>query len=241
MVETQKIAPRDMLLTCRGLNFSYPGSGIRVIEDLNFSMDGAGFHAVFGPSGVGKTSFARLLATHRGRPDLPVTTRGIETILYAYNLERLPGWSSVGSHLDKVCPPEKTDLKQTLIAVFQLEPVLGSPFPQLSMGQQNRMNLIRYLVQDFDLLILDECLANVDEALRESILLSVKDLFPDRMFIYISHNLMEVARFCDQILVLSTPSGAKKSRVVRGLDYTTGFCSEQPDLDRVMLEVMNAV
>lgn len=232
---------RGMSLACRGLNYTYPGSDNRVIENLSFSMEGPGFHAVFGPSGVGKTSFARLLASHRSKPDLPVESRGIDTILYSYNLERLPGWAPVGSHLDRVCPAGREALKQELVGIFRLEPLLDSRFSQLSMGQQNRMNLIRYLVQDFDLLILDECLANVDEALRETILLAVKALFRDRMFLYISHNLSEVVRFCDRILVLGEPSRNKGSRMVQGLDLETGDVPSKQGLDRAMLEVMNAV
>ncbi|WP_413836165.1 ATP-binding cassette domain-containing protein, partial [Desulfobacula sp.] len=88
-----------------------------------------------------------------------------------------------------------------LIEIFELNDVLGSRFSKLSMGQQNRMNLIRYLMQDFDLLIMDESLANVDEKLRETIILAIKELFSDKMFLYISHNLMEVSKFCSQILV----------------------------------------
>lgn len=229
-----------MRLECNGLNFTYPGSETRVIEDLRFSMAGPGFHAVFGPSGVGKTSFARLLAQYRDHPDLPLQTPGIDTILYTYNLERLPGWSATGRHLERICPPDRRDLKKELIDIFRLGPLLDARFSQLSMGQQNRMNLIRYLLQDFDMMILDESLANVDEKLRQTILLAVKELFSHKMFLYISHNLMEVARFCKDILVLTEPSRKKPSKMVSGQNDTNGVTLEKPSLDRVMLEIMNA-
>ncbi|MFO7989836.1 MAG: ATP-binding cassette domain-containing protein [Desulfotignum sp.] len=229
-----------MRLECNGLNFIYPGSDARVIDNLTFSMAGPGFHAVFGPSGVGKTSFARLLTQHRDLPDLPVKTPGIDTILYTYNQERLPGWSAVGRHLDQVCPPERQELKKELIALFRLEPFLDARFSQLSMGQQNRMNLIRYLLQDFDLMILDESLANVDEKLRRTILPAIKERFAHKMFLYISHNLMEVARFCRRILVLNQPSRRLPGRMISGLDEKTGTETKKTALDRVMLEIMNA-
>jgi ABC-type nitrate/sulfonate/bicarbonate transport system ATPase subunit len=232
---------KPMRLECNGLNFSYPGSETRVIEDLRFSMTGPGFHAVFGPSGVGKTSFARLLAQHRDHPDLPLQTPGIDTILYSYNLERLPGWSATGRHLDRICPPDRKALKKELIDIFRLGPLLDARFSQLSMGQQNRMNLIRYLLQDFDMIILDESLANVDEKLRQAILVSVKTLFSHKMFLYISHNLLEVARFCKSILVMTQPSRQMPGRVISGLNDTTREDPEKTALDRVMLEIMNAV
>ncbi|MEH0018602.1 MAG: ATP-binding cassette domain-containing protein [Desulfobacter sp.] len=232
-----------MRFECRGLTFTYPGADTPVLENVSFSMAAPGFNAVFGPSGVGKTSFARLLAGNGNgrRADDCLVCEGVSTILYSYNRERLPGWASTGRHLDRVCPPGKEALKQELVRIFNVESLLSSRFSQLSMGQQNRMNLVRYLIQEFDLLILDESLANVDEALRETIILSVKSLFPDKLFLYISHNLMEVARFCRDILVLGHSGQGRGGLMVNGLDYRQGYQADQKDLDRAMLEIMNAV
>ncbi|WP_020586944.1 ATP-binding cassette domain-containing protein [Desulfobacter curvatus] len=231
-----------MRFECRGLTFTYPEAENPVLENLNFSMTAPGFNAVFGPSGVGKTSFARILAGGSNGPGgRALTYDGISTILYSYNQERLPGWSSTGSHLEKVCPSKNSDLKKELIKIFKVDALLASRFSQLSMGQQNRMNLIRYLIQDFDLLILDESLANVDEALRETIVLAIKEIFPDKLFLYISHNLMEVARFCKDILVLSRPGKSKSAVVVQGQDYETGYTAAPKAIDQSMLEIMNAV
>lgn len=229
-----------MRLDCRNLSFRYPETTTPVIDSLSFSMEGPGFNAVFGPSGSGKTSLAKLIATADTCIDGTILTQEIKTVLYSYNLERLPGWSSTGTHLHKVTPPEKQLLKTELCSIFKLNDVLGSRFSELSMGQQNRINLIRYLVQDFDLLIMDESLANVDEALRETILLSIKSLFPDRLFLYISHNLMEVAKFCKTVLVFSEPSTGKGYSLVQGLDCRKGDRLERKELDAAMLEIMNA-
>lgn len=231
-----------MRFACRGLTFTYPEADKPVLENLNFSMTAPGFNAVFGPSGVGKTSFARILAGGSSGPGgNTLIYEGISTILYSYNQERLPGWASTGNHLEKVCPPENSDLKKELVKIFKVDALLESRFSQLSMGQQNRMNLIRYLIQDFDLLILDESLANVDEALRETIILAIKEMFPTKLFLYISHNLMEVARFCKDILVLTRPGRNKGAVVVQGQNYETGYTATPQATDRSMLEIMNAV
>jgi multiple sugar transport system ATP-binding protein len=229
-----------MRLECDGLTYTYPGSEVPVIDSLGFSMTGPGFNAVFGPSGVGKSSLAKLMVSQANLPESRIFTRGLDRMLYSYNQERLPGWSSTGNHLSKVCPPGKEALKKNLVDIFKLEPVLDARFSQLSMGQQNRMNLIRYLLQEFDLLILDESLANVDEALRETIILAIKTLFPEKMFLYISHNLMEVAKFCRDILVLSEPVKQKGSFMVRGRDYAHGYTLDKQAFDACMLEIMDA-
>ena len=95
---------------------------------------------------------------------------------------------------------------------------MHSRFTRLSLGQQNRVNLIRYLVQDFDLLILDESLANVDEKLRHTILLHIKERFPDRMFLSISHNLMEIATFCREIVILGSRKEKDRKCLLQGMD-----------------------
>jgi multiple sugar transport system ATP-binding protein len=232
-----------MRLECNSLNFTYPGSDIAVIKNLSFSMENPGFNALFGPSGVGKTSLAKIIANINGRNvrcDGDITIKNMDTILYSYNLERLPGWSSTGNHLNKVTPPGKEVLKKQLIKIFELNDVLDSRFSQLSMGQQNRINLIRYLLQKFDLLILDESLANVDEKLRETIILAIKELFADKMFLYISHNLMEVSKFCNQILVFGKQSENKGCFMTNGQDYKTNYQLDKKKLDLTMLEIMNA-
>ena len=229
-----------MRLECHNLNFTYPGNTTAVINNLSFSMKNPGFKALFGPSGVGKTSLAKMIASSKFRGSKDIAIENMDTILYSYNLERLPGWSSTGNHLNKVTSSEKQSVKEQLIEIFELKDVLGSRFSQLSMGQQNRINLIRYLLQDFDLLIMDESLANVDEKLRETIIFAIKELFSDKMFLYISHNLMEVSKFCSQILVFRKSLENKNSFVIEGQDCKKGYLLDKKQLDITMLEIMNA-
>lgn len=230
-----------MHLEGQNLTYTYPGSSKAVIDSLCFSFNQPGFNAIFGPSGVGKTSLAKLIASPEQFAEHQIQAKGIQTILYSYNLERLPGWSSTGGHLDKVTPKEKQSLKQQLVDIFELNDILPKHFAKLSMGQQNRMNLIRYLVQDFDLLIMDESLANVDEKLRQKIIFAIKDVFTDKMFLYISHNLMEVSKFCKQILVMGNSFGDQQYCQVEGQDDSGSHPLDKKELDRTMLEIMNAV
>ena len=51
-----------MGISCRNIRYRYPGADTFVFKDLSFEMAEPGFNAFFGPSGVGKTSFARLLS-----------------------------------------------------------------------------------------------------------------------------------------------------------------------------------
>lgn len=229
-----------MLLECRNIGFRYPNAEHPVFENLSYRITEPGFNALFGPSGVGKTSFAKVIAGEIREFSGEIIREDLHRTAYSYNLERLPGWSSVGKHLDKNTPQSQRSLKDRLISVFGLEDCIHLKFSQLSMGQKNRINLLRYLVQDFDLLIMDESLANVDEQTRETILFSIKEIFPNTLFLYISHNITEVSKFCKEILVFRGTGKKLPIRLVRGQNLCTGEELNQQSFEKTMLEIMNA-
>ena len=229
-----------MLLECRHITFRYPNSNTAVFDQLSFEMRTPGFNALFGPSGVGKTSLAYVLVGKIADYAGSVRTNGMKTLFYSYNLERLPDWSSVGKHLQKITPPSRRDRRDELIESFDMASTMGHRFSQLSLGQQNRVNLIRYLLQDFDLLIMDESLANVDERTREKIILKIKDMFPQTYFLYISHNVVEVATFCKEILVFRNPRKKPQLVTVNGSDRKLGQSIDKDQLEQTMLEIMHA-
>lgn len=229
-----------MSLICDNVAFTYPGAQYPLFTDVSFQLTTPGFHSFFGPSGVGKTSLAKIISGDMTRRSGRITTNGLSTFLYSHNKERLPGWSGVGLHLTRVIPPSMQSRKDELVEIFGLSDCINSRFNQLSMGQQNRVNLIRYLLQDCDLLIMDESLANVDELTREKIILAVKAMFPRRYFIYISHNVLEVAKFCDSILVFRGSGKTPQTIMIKGCNINKGDALAPTALDATLLEIMNA-
>jgi ABC-type multidrug transport system ATPase subunit len=227
-------------LECSGVDFIYPGTGKPVLKDLSFELREPGLHALFGPSGVGKTSLARLMTGQFHPAAGTIRAAGLDAVLYSYNMERLPGWAAVGRHLERITPDHNVSVKDELIKVFGLSGLLGQRFAQLSLGQQNRVNLLRYLVQPFDMLIMDESLANVDEKTRGRILLAIKELFPRVLFIYISHNVVEVAWYCRKIWVLRGLHKSPQLVVVEGRDIRSQSALDHEAHQHTMLEIMNA-
>lgn len=229
-----------MQLECRHIHFRYPGTDKVLFEDLHFEFKESGFHAFFGPSGVGKSSLAHILTGRLPADRGEVRIDGDQKPLYTHNLERLPDWSSIGHHLERITPQPNIARKDQLVDVFGLSSLLGHRFSQLSLGQQNRINLVRYLVQPFRVLIMDESLANVDEQMRGRILLAMKAMFPEALFIYISHNVVEVATYCRWIWVLRGSHKSPQAVMVQGQDLIPDRTLDPKALDRSMLEIMNA-
>jgi len=229
-----------MFFECKNVIFKYPGTEKIIFENLSCKFENPGFHSLFGPSGVGKTSFAKLLTGDLNQFSGEITFNGMNHCLYSYNLERLPGWSSIGRHLEKITPTSLKKRMAELVEAFGLEACMDSRFSQISMGQQNRINLIRYLLQEFDLLILDESLANVDELTREKIILKIKDMFPEAYFLYISHNVIEVSKFCQEILVFRNAHKHPQVVTVDGQDHKSDQKLDKNKLEHTMLEIMNA-
>ncbi len=229
-----------MLLEFKDISYQYPGSTNKVFKNLSCKISTPGFHALFGPSGVGKTTLAKMMIGGVKGYSGDIATSGIRQILYTYNLERLPGWSSVRDHLKTTTPDAGKDRIDDLVDAFGLAECMQSRFAQLSLGQQNRTNLARYLLQDFDLLIMDESLANVDEITKEKIILMMKTIFPDRCFLYISHSVAEVAKFCRQILVLRGRHKNPQTVALLGQDLMDDKVLINKDLEQTMLEIVNA-
>jgi ABC-type multidrug transport system ATPase subunit len=229
-----------MPLEGRHIFYRYPNAAGEVFSDLNFRISGAGFHALFGPSGVGKTTLARMLTGAIRGFEGKIVANGIRRVLYTYNLERLPGWLNVRAHFGEIAPPDGRRRMEELVEACGIEAIIDARFHRLSLGQQNRVNLVRYLLQDFDLLIMDESLANVDELTREKIILKMKALFPERCFLYISHNVVEVAKFCRQVLVLRGKSRTPQAVAVQGRDHEEGAARDPGLLERAMLEIVHA-
>ncbi len=229
-----------MQIECQDISYQYPQTDTRVFEHLSCRLTGPGFHALFGQSGLGKTTLARMIARELTGYSGQIQSRQISAVLYTHNMERFPGWASIGELMESTTPASGRNRLNALVDAFGIESVMNARFSQLSLGQKNRANLIRYLLQEFDMLIMDESLANVDEATRGRIIIALKTLYPEKCFLYISHNMMEIAKFCTQIVVLRSTHKHPQTIVILGQNLMSETDFIMKELEQTMLEIVHA-
>ncbi|ETR69050.1 MAG: ABC-type nitrate/sulfonate/bicarbonate transport system, ATP binding component (ATPase) [Candidatus Magnetoglobus multicellularis str. Araruama] len=227
-------------IQCNNVSYAYNSDQL-IFNNISFNYHGPGFHALFGESGVGKSTLARIMAGMIVPDDGTIICQSEDTnVIYTTNQERFPGWQTIETHFKAFLPGHSHNLWRQMMSDFGVEQCLHARFEQLSLGQKNRVNLIRYLFQDDAILIMDESLANVDESMREKIILLIKQQFSSKCFIYISHHVREVCKYCDQIMVLRPPHKTPQVYHLSGQNYIFEKSLDSNTLKQNMLEIVHA-
>ena len=178
---------------------------------------------IFGKSGSGKSTLVSLLAgllePDRGeitldgvrlfsssqKINLPPERRRIAIVFQQHSL--FPHMNVRNNLLYgfRRCPPgqRRTDFDD-LVALLELDKLLGRGVNKLSGGERQRVALGRAILANPRLLLMDEPLSALDDTLRFQIipyLRSVSDRF-SIPFLFISHSMVEMRLVTDRVLVV---------------------------------------
>ncbi len=182
-----------------------------------------GITALFGRSGVGKTSIvnavAGVLRPDRGRiilgdhtvldteagVDLPMHQRDVG---YVFQDARLFPHMSVeknllyGRKVKKL--PRDPDLMSQVVEMLEIGALLARRPGALSGGEKQRVGLGRALLSGPRVLLLDEPLAALDDARKAEILPFLERLRDEAQMpiLYVSHSIAEVARLASTVVLL---------------------------------------
>ncbi|MFH1930965.1 MAG: ABC transporter ATP-binding protein [Pseudomonadota bacterium] len=216
----------------------------KVLENLNLELEEGKFTCLVGASGCGKTTLVNLIAGHefpdrgkilfRGEPVRgPYDDRLIvfqETALFEWlNLWENTIWGPL-SRIKGKMPDEVLDRTAQWIEKVGLKG-FEDKFPlQLSGGMQRRAELIRGLVNEPSLLLLDEPFRGLDAMTRELMQEYVTELFEEMeriSFLFITSDIQEAIFMSDMIYFMSTsPAKITKKMAIdlprpRKLEITT--------------------
>ena len=212
------MAGNTMLLQLEGLSKSYPG--VRANDDISFAIAPGEVHALLGENGAGKSTLVKMIyglvkpdsgtMTLHGAPYAPAEPRaarsaGVAMVFQHFSLfEALNVAENVALGMEN--PPKMRDLAARIREVSQ---AYGLPLDpartvgDLSAGERQRVEIIRCLLQDPKLLIMDEPTSVLTPQEVEILFATLRQLSAEgTAILYISHKLEEIRSLCDRATIL---------------------------------------
>ncbi len=209
-------APAPAALTVQGLSKSYDGKC--VVGPLDFSLASGSVTALLGGNGAGKTTTIGMImglieptagVIHALGCDM---ARERASVLGRMNFESpyvdMPHRLTVRQNLNVFAMlygvPERAAKIARLAEDFALKDFLDRPAGRLSAGQKTRVALAKALLNDPALLLLDEPTASLDPDTADWVRARIEDhrQAHNCTILLASHNMSEVERLCDRVLML---------------------------------------
>lgn len=180
--------------------------GRAALSHFTLALPQTGGVCLFGPSGCGKTTALRLLCGLE-TPDAG-SVLGMEGLRIAcqFQEDRLLPWYTVRKNLALACPDGADRVDTWLSRVGLLD--AGEKLPaELSGGMRRRVALARALLFGGDVLLLDEPLKELDDAMRLRLLDVIAEHMPGRLTVLVTHSRDEAERL--GLPIVPMPAGAQ--------------------------------
>jgi ABC-2 type transport system ATP-binding protein len=201
---------------------------IVAVDSITFSVHAGSVTGLLGANGAGKTTTIAMLLGLLLPSSGAITVLGEDMLRHRYRVLGRMNFSSPYFDL-----PQRLTVRQNLTvyarlygvrnlrdrigvlaAELDLEDLMDRPFRNLSAGQKTRVLMAKAMINEPELLLLDEPTASLDPESADRIR-GYLESYRDRTgaaILLASHNMPEVERMCDQVLMM------QRGRVVdRGL------------------------
>ncbi|HSH85468.1 MAG TPA: ATP-binding cassette domain-containing protein [Guyparkeria sp.] len=186
------------------------------VTDLNLELHAGEILGICGMSGCGKSTLLRLIANLE-QPDQGTIERRHQRPGMVFQEDQLLPWLTARENVELVLPKHaNADARRTRLAQAEagLEEVglqeARNQYPaQLSGGMRQRVGIARALAGSPDLLLLDEPFASLDYFTSLQLLDLVASRVQERSIgaVFVSHDVREIARLCDRVLVMGGRPG----------------------------------
>ncbi|MCY4180547.1 MAG: ABC transporter ATP-binding protein [Litoreibacter sp.] len=229
------------LLELNGLTKAYPG--VVANDDVSLVIQPGEVHALLGENGAGKSTLVKMiyglvkpdsgemrLRGERFTPAEPRAARaaGVAMVFQHFSLfEALDVAENIALGMEN--PPKMRDLAAEITRVSN---AYGLPLDparlvgDLSAGERQRVEIIRCLLQNPKLLIMDEPTSVLTPQEVEILFQTLEKLRSEgTSILYISHKLEEIRRLCDAATILR-------------LGKNVGTCDPRQETARAMAEMM---
>ncbi len=218
MTGTKEELSPDCLLALRGMTRSFPG--VLANDDVHLTLNSGEIHALLGENGAGKSTLVKMIygvlkpdAGHiawkgqRVSINTPACARrlGIAMVFQHFSLfDSLTVFENIALGMDIRENP--VDLRQEITEISRRYGLPLNPDQHvytLSVGERQRIEIIRCLLQNPALLVMDEPTSVLTPQEVDKLFETLRRLAAEGMAIlYISHKLDEIKALCSHATIL---------------------------------------
>jgi ABC-type Fe3+/spermidine/putrescine transport system ATPase subunit len=190
-----------------------------VLDRVSFSLEQGSIFCILGPSGSGKTTLLRIIAGLEMPDEGAVLFKGRDLRRIQPHLRRfgmmfqefalfphMDVWGNIafGLHMRKFSRGDIVRRTGEMLSLVGLEGFGKRSVGELSGGERQRVALARSLAPYPVLLLLDEPLGSLDRALREKLLLDLREILRriGMTTIFVTHDQAEAFAVSDTIAVM---------------------------------------
>lgn len=201
---------------------------VTAIEDISFSIEDGRITALLGGNGAGKTTTLSILLGLLTPTSGEVRVLGIDMIRERYRVlprmnfsspyvdlpHRLTVAENLRVYADLYGVPRPARRIDVLAERLALHDILNRRTGQLSAGQKTRVALAKALINRPRVLLLDEPTASLDPDSADWIRTYLEDYAREEQatMLLASHNMSEVERLCDRVLMMRDGSIVDRGR-----------------------------
>ena len=201
------------MIKVQNLSFTYPKGDAPVLKKLNFDISEGEIFGFLGPSGAGKSTTQKILykLLHGYTGDVLIKDKPLEAWDKQY-LESIGVGFELPNHYLKLTgkenlklfasfyPKEKLQSIPRLFEMVGMEDSMNKRVEEYSKGMKMRLNFIRAIIHDPDILFFDEPTAGLDPVNAHKIKSHIKNLKQKGKTIFITtHNMNTADELCDRV------------------------------------------
>ena len=195
-------------------------NNIKVLKDIDFSIEKGEFLTLLGPSGCGKSTLLRCIAglnnfengsiiiDNKDIGNVKPKDRQVGMVFQSYALfPNMTVYENIAFGLKiKKIPKKEIDKKvKEMIEIVELNGKEDNYITELSGGQQQRVALARSIVTEPKVLLLDEPLSALDAKIRKNLQVQIRKIQKklNMTTIFVTHDQEEAMTMSDKIIVMN--------------------------------------
>ncbi len=204
------------MIKIENLNYVYKKSGIKAVKNISFEIENGEIFGFLGPSGAGKTTTQKLiiglLSDYRGNIIILGKERQkwdsdfFERIGVAFDFPNLYLKLTASENLNLIANYYKNESNNIdeLFEMVGLERYKNKKVESFSKGMKMRLNFIRSIMHDPDILFFDEPTSGLDPVNAKIIKNTILQLKEEGKTIFLTtHNMTVAEQICDRVAFIN--------------------------------------